>query len=126
MESDRPRKILQAAARDASARARLLAEALDALADAAGLEPEHTPDTSRDHVAALRVSEVGEASSDKLWRVADVAEFLDASESWVRHAAAGGRLPVTKIGGLLRFHPDEIRSLIRVEPPAAVLPRRKR
>lgn len=49
-----------------------------------------------------------------MWTVKDVAEFLQASESWVRHAAAGGRLPCTKIGGLLRFDPDEIQKLSSV------------
>src|SRR6266508_4441410 len=63
-------------------------------------------------------------ASGKAWKVRDVAEFLQASESWVRHAAAGGRLPCTKIGGLLRFDPDEIRSLARAEAPARALPRR--
>ncbi len=63
-------------------------------------------------------------TSAKAWKVRDVAEFLQASESWVRHAAAGGRLPCTKIGGLLRFDPDEIRSLARPAAPARVLPRR--
>ncbi len=58
-----------------------------------------------------------------VWKVRDVAKFLQASESWVRHAAAGGRLPCTKIGGLLRFDPDEIRSLARPDAPARVLPR---
>jgi len=52
---------------------------------------------------------------EKVWKVKDVAEFLQASESWVRHAAAGGRLPCTKLGGLLRFDPAEIRALVRGE-----------
>src|SRR6266487_6200544 len=68
-------------------------------------------------------AEASQASS-KAWKVCDVAEFLQASESWVRHAAAGGRLPCTKIGGLLGFEPDEIRSLARAAAPARVLPRR--
>jgi hypothetical protein len=56
------------------------------------------------------------------------AEYLPGAEwldSWVRHAAAGGRLPCTKIGGLLRVDPDEIRSLARAEAPARVLPRKR-
>ena len=57
------------------------------------------------------------------WKVRDVAEFLQASESWVRHAAAGGRLPCVKIGGLLRFDPDEIRALARSSAPARAIPR---
>jgi predicted DNA-binding transcriptional regulator AlpA len=50
--------------------------------------------------------------SEKAWKVKDVAEFLQASESWVRHAAAEGRLPCRKICGLLRFDPAEIRALV--------------
>lgn len=57
------------------------------------------------------------------WKVKDVAAFLQASESWVRHAAAGGRLPCVKIGGLLRFDPDEIRALARSSAPARAIPR---
>jgi hypothetical protein len=61
----------------------------------------------------------------KAWTVKDVAEFLQASESWVRHAAAAGRLPCRKIGDLLRFDPDEIRSLVlQGQPSARVLPPR--
>jgi predicted DNA-binding transcriptional regulator AlpA len=61
---------------------------------------------------------------EKVWKVKDVAEFLQASESWVRHAAAAGRLPCRKLGGLLRFDPAEIRALVaRGEAsPARVLP----
>jgi predicted DNA-binding transcriptional regulator AlpA len=62
---------------------------------------------------------------EQVWKVKDVAEFLQASESWVRHAAAGGRLPCTKLGGLLRFDPAEIRALVRGEAsPARALPSR--
>ncbi len=69
----------------------------------------------------------GEAShaSGKAWKVRDVAGFLQASESWVRHAAAAGQLPCTKIGGLLRFDADEIRSLARADAPARVLSRKR-
>jgi hypothetical protein len=121
---DRTQKVLQAAARDAAARARLLAEALDALADATDCLPEVSRETTS-------VVHDGVASgSDQLWTVADVANFIAASESWVRHAAAAGRLPATRIGGLLRFQPDQIRSYTRGElpcgPGATVLPRTRR
>ncbi len=52
----------------------------------------------------------------RFWTVKDVAGYLQASESWVRHAAAGGRLPYRKIGGLLRFLPEEIRALVEKPP----------
>ncbi len=62
--------------------------------------------------------------SDRAWKTKDVADFLQASESWVRHAAANGKLPCTKIGGLLRFDPAEIKALVeqRERDPARVLP----
>ena len=69
-------------------------------------------------------AEVNHATG-RAWKVQDVAEFLQASESWVRNAAAGGRLPCVKIGGLLRFDPDEIRSLAHSQAPARALPRRR-
>jgi excisionase family DNA binding protein len=61
---------------------------------------------------------------EKAWKTKDVAEFLQASESWVRHAAAAGKLPCTKIGGLLRFDPADIRALVEHSrrEPARVLP----
>ena len=62
---------------------------------------------------------------EQVWKVRDVAEFLQAAESWVRHAAAAGRLPCTKLGGLLRFDPEEIRALVRREDsPVRALPSR--
>ncbi len=61
--------------------------------------------------------------TEKSWKARDVAEFLQASESWVRHAAAAGRLPCKKIGGLLRFDPAEIRALVvREGGPPSILP----
>jgi excisionase family DNA binding protein len=62
--------------------------------------------------------------SERAWKTKDVAEFLQASESWVRHAAAEGRLPCIKIGGLLRFDPAEIRALVESgrREPSRVLP----
>lgn len=68
-------------------------------------------------------AEVNHANG-KAWKVRDVAEFLQASESWVRNAAAGGRLPCVKIGGLLRFDPDEIRALARAAASARAVSRR--
>jgi len=61
---------------------------------------------------------------EKAWKVKDVAQFLQASESWVRHAAAAGQLPCTKLGGLLRFDPAEIRALVArgEDSQARVLP----
>jgi len=53
---------------------------------------------------------------DRFWTVKDVARYLQASESWVRHAANAGKLPYLKIGGLLRFDPAAIRDLVEKPP----------
>jgi excisionase family DNA binding protein len=61
--------------------------------------------------------------ADQLWTARDVARFLQASVSWVYHASASGNLPYVKVGGLLRFHPEEIRALVGPGevPPAGLL-----
>ena len=49
------------------------------------------------------------ANGESLWRVADVAEYLRASRSWVYTKAEAGVLPCRRIEGLLRFVPSEVR-----------------
>jgi excisionase family DNA binding protein len=49
-------------------------------------------------------------SIEPLWDAKDVANFLKVSRSWVYQHAEAGTLPSVKIGGLLRFAPDEIRA----------------
>lgn len=50
---------------------------------------------------------------DPLWTAADVARFLNASQSYVYKAAEAGRLPCIRIGSMLRFDPARIRELVR-------------
>jgi excisionase family DNA binding protein len=52
-------------------------------------------------------------NDDILWKVTNVAKFLQVSRSWVYHAADSGRLPSLKVGGLLRFQPDEIKEWVQ-------------
>lgn len=47
---------------------------------------------------------------DALWTADDVAAYLKVSRSWVYHRAESGELPHLRVGGLLRFQPDEIRA----------------
>ncbi len=47
---------------------------------------------------------------ERLWKVSDVADFLQMSTSWVYKMAEAGLLPVRRIGANLRFSPDEIRA----------------
>lgn len=54
------------------------------------------------------------SSEESLWTVADVASYLRASRSWVYHQSECGQLPSLRIGGLLRFHPEAVRSFAMV------------
>lgn len=49
-------------------------------------------------------------TSDCLWDVHRVAEFLGLSVSWVYRATEAGLLPYRRIGARLRFLPSEIRA----------------
>ena len=44
-----------------------------------------------------------------LWLVADVADYLRVSRTWVYKAAAAGDLPSIKLRGIIRFYPEIIR-----------------
>ena len=58
--------------------------------------------------------------SDRLWTVNEVCTFLQVSKSWVYQRTAAGELPHVRIGGLLRFVPDQIRALARDGKAASV------
>ncbi len=51
--------------------------------------------------------------NEQLWDANDVANFLKVSRSWVYQKAEAGLLPHLKVGGLLRFDPEEIRAYAR-------------
>ena len=61
---------------------------------------------------------MGEGSEETLWDAKDVATYLKVSRNWVYDQVARGRLPHVKIGGLVRFHPEQIRAVARGEAPA--------
>jgi excisionase family DNA binding protein len=58
-----------------------------------------------------RLSPRARIPEDRLWDVNDVARYLGVSKSWVYHRAEAGLLPYRRVGGLLRFEPNRIRSL---------------
>ena len=58
---------------------------------------------------------------DRLWTVRDVAAFLRASPSWVYAQKAAGLIPCRKIGGLVRFVPEEIRGYALGQSKSAVV-----
>ncbi|HEY0839307.1 MAG TPA: helix-turn-helix domain-containing protein, partial [Vulgatibacter sp.] len=53
--------------------------------------------------------------TDSLWTSAQVAGYLQVSESWVRKASASGKLPCVRIGAMVRFDPDAVRAWARGE-----------
>lgn len=64
--------------------------------------------------------------AESLWTVQNVAAFLQVSPSWVYLHVSQGDLPYRRVGGLLRFFPDDVRAYARGEPPstAPILPLR--
>ena len=80
-------------------------------------------------VKDARDSSPDDPQPERLWTVADVAEFLQVSRSWVYHRAESGDLPCLRIGALVRFDPDAIKAFARGErqgPGARVLALRTR
>jgi excisionase family DNA binding protein len=67
------------------------------------------------------VSSAGErdpANVEPLWDARDVAAYLKVSRSWVYQHAEDGTLPSVKVGGLVRFLPEQIRAYVLGERPA--------
>lgn len=73
---------------------------------------ESTRDSGADSIAELVVSRT---SADRLWRVGDVADYLQVSTSWVYKQAEAGLLPTRRFGAALRFDPADVRSYARGE-----------
>jgi excisionase family DNA binding protein len=57
----------------------------------------------------------GVAEHEKLWTVAEVADYLRMSQSWVYHRAEEGRLPCVRIAGRVRFVPAHVRAALNLE-----------
>src|SRR5467141_2154557 len=110
-----------AAARDAAARARSDADALDALArllDASAASPTPQP---------LSPAPQPLAQESGLWTVRDAAKHLKVSRSWLYRAAACGTVPVVRIGALIRFEPRRVCEALKIiEPREADRPRGSR
>lgn len=62
------------------------------------------------------MSPAEQPSSDTLWDVADVAAYLKTSRSWVYEKSKGvGAIPTMRVGGLLRYEPEEVKAWARGE-----------
>jgi excisionase family DNA binding protein len=75
-----------------------------------------SPDTADDEPTGAFVR-----SSANLWDAQDVARYLKVSRSWVYQRAEAGFLRCVRVGGLLRFRPDSVRSIANEGAP---LPKR--
>jgi PTS system nitrogen regulatory IIA component len=62
---------------------------------------------------------------EPLWTVADVAAYLSVSERTVRDWQARRRLPHLRIGGTIRFRPDEVQAWASRFEEAEVTPSRE-
>ncbi len=47
---------------------------------------------------------------NRLWKVSDVADYLQVSSSWVYKQAEAGLIPLRRLGANLRFVPEEIQA----------------
>jgi excisionase family DNA binding protein len=47
--------------------------------------------------------------TERLWTVKQVQEYLQMSRSWVYRELEARRLPHTRIGGVVRFIPEQVR-----------------
>ena len=65
--------------------------------------------------------QMAQADSGRLMTVEDLANLLQVSAAWVRDHASRKqpRLPVVRVGKLLRFHPQEIQKWIREQSQRA-------
>jgi excisionase family DNA binding protein len=61
---------------------------------------------------------------ERLWTVANVADYLQASTSYVYKCAERGEIPCRRLGALLRFVPADVRRWAEGgrPKPGAVLP----
>ena len=53
---------------------------------------------------------------DGLWDANDVARYLKVSRSWVYNRAETGLLPCFRVGGLLRFDAETVKTYARHGP----------
>ncbi len=59
----------------------------------------------------LEVSQVGDAVEGAIWRVEQVANYLQISTDTVYSLVAAGVIPALRLGRVLRFRRDQIEAL---------------
>jgi excisionase family DNA binding protein len=50
--------------------------------------------------------------TESMWDVKETARYFKASKSWVYKQHEKGSLPAVRLGGLLRFRPDDVRAYV--------------
>lgn len=56
---------------------------------------------------------------EPLWDVRQAARYLNISEKTIRNKCSNGDFPYVKVGGSLRFRPEEVRALVVSFAPTA-------
>lgn len=83
------------------------------------------PATHAESSEFRRPSTATTLTSEDLWDARDVARHLKVSVSWVRQRVTARQIPFVRIGGwMVRFRPDDIRTLSTSPSAAKVSPRK--
>jgi excisionase family DNA binding protein len=61
---------------------------------------------------SLMADQMTVSPTEPLWDVKQTASFFKASKSWVYKQHEKGSLPAIRLGGLLRFRPEDVRSFL--------------
>jgi excisionase family DNA binding protein len=66
----------------------------------------------------MNQNEAPNLQPESLWDVGDAAAYLKVSKSWIYRSVESGKLPCLRIGPLLRFLPDAVRTWARADRTA--------
>ena len=66
--------------------------------------------TSKHSTTTTTTTGASTAEAERLWTVAQAANYLHCSVSWVYRAVEKGEMPHLKLGGLVRFVPRDVRA----------------
>lgn len=75
----------------------------------------HTPEGKRTMVPPEAPPRQHDSTTERLWEIGEVAAFLGVTDRAIRNYMAldNDPLPASRIGGVLRFFPDEVRAWAR-------------
>ncbi len=70
-------------------------------------------ESAQDPASAAAGADAAATLGVRLLVIGEVAELLRCSERTIRRWVRGGRLPVVRIGGAVRFRADDVAALLR-------------